>query len=77
MPLSLTDIIDFLICRKLWSSKILENAIDNNRAAAKKTKRKVVRLLVAIVVVFAPLVLSVYCYLFLVLASSSSTQVAP
>ena len=53
LPLSITGIIYFLICRKLWSRKIPGNATDNNRAAAEKTKRKVVRLLVVIVVVFA------------------------
>ena len=53
LPLSITIIIYFLICRKLWLRKIPGNVTDSNRAAAEKSKRKVVRLLVVIVVIFA------------------------
>ena len=52
-PLSITIVIYFLICRKLWLRKIPGNVTDRNRAAAEKSKRKVVRLLVIICVVFA------------------------
>ncbi|KAL9983703.1 hypothetical protein ACROYT_G005919 [Oculina patagonica] len=53
LPLAITITIYFLICRKLWLRKIPGNVTDSNRAAAEKFKRKVVRLLVIIVVVFA------------------------
>ena len=53
LPLLITIIIYFLICRKLWLRKIPGNVTDRNRAAAEKSKRKVVRLLVIICVVFA------------------------
>ena len=53
LPLAITIVIYFLICRKLWLRKIPGNVTDNNRAAAEKSKRKVVRLLVIIVVIFA------------------------
>ena len=53
LPLSIFIVIYFLICRKLWRRTIPGNATDSNRAAAEKSKRKVVRLLVVIVVVFA------------------------
>jgi len=53
LPLSITIVIYFLICRKLWLRKIPGNLTDGNRAAAEKSKRKVVRLLVVIVVIFA------------------------
>lgn len=53
LPLSITIVIYFLICRKLWLRKIPGNVTDSNRAAAEKSKRKVVRLLVVIVVIFA------------------------
>ena len=53
LPLSITIIIYSLICRKLWLRKIPGNVTDTNLAAAKKSKRKVVRLLVVICVVFA------------------------
>ena len=53
LPLSIIIIIYFLICRKMWLRIIPGNATDRNRAAAEKSKRKVVRLLVIIVVVFA------------------------
>ena len=52
-PLSITIVIYFLICRKLWLRKIPGNVTTTNRAAAEKCKRKVVRLLVVIVLVFA------------------------
>ena len=42
-----------LICRKLWLRKIPGNLTDSNRAAAEKSKSKVVRLLVNICVTFA------------------------
>ena len=53
LPLLITIVIYFLICRKLWLRKILRNVTDRNRAAAEKAKRKVVRLLVITCVVFA------------------------
>ena len=65
LPLSITGIIYFLICRKLWGRKIPGNARDDNCAAAEKTKRKVVRLLVVIVVVFALCWFPVYVVIFL------------
>ena len=52
-PLLTTMIVYSLICRKLWLRKIPGNVTDRNRAAAEKSKRKVVRLLVIICVVFA------------------------
>ena len=52
-PLTITIVIYFLICRKLWLRKIPGNVTTTNRAAAEKSKRKVVRLLVVIVLVFA------------------------
>ena len=64
LPLPITVIIYFLICRKLWSRKIPGNATDKNRAAAEKTKRKVVRFLVVIVVVFALCWFPVYVHFF-------------
>ena len=53
LPLLMTMIIYALICRKLWLRKIPGNVTENNRAAADKYKRKVVRLLVIICVTFA------------------------
>ena len=53
VPLSLTALIYFLIARKLWLRQIPGNVTDSNRAAVEKSRRKVVRLLVVIVVVFA------------------------
>ena len=53
LPLSITIIIYSLICRKLWLRKIPGNVTDTNLAAAEKSKRKVVRLLVITCVVFA------------------------
>ena len=53
LPLSITIVISFLICRKMWFRVIPGNPSDSNRAAAEKSKRKVVRLLVVIVAVFA------------------------
>ena len=53
LPLSITIFMYSLICRKLWLRKIPGNATDRNRAAAEKSKRKVVRLLVIICAVFA------------------------
>ena len=63
LPLPITVIIYFLICRKLWSRKIPGNATDN-RAAAEKAKRKVARFLVIIVVVFALCWFPVYVVIF-------------
>ena len=53
LPLSVTIIIYFLICRKLWLRVIPGNASESNLAAAEKSKRKVVLLLLIVVVVFA------------------------
>ena len=53
LPLFIMTTNYFLICRKLWLRKIPGNVTDTNRAAAEKSKRKVVRLLVIICVVFA------------------------
>ena len=53
LPLSITTLVYFLICRKLWLRKIPGNVTNTNRTAAGKCKRKVVRLLVLILVVFA------------------------
>ncbi|PFX26396.1 prolactin-releasing peptide receptor-like [Stylophora pistillata] len=52
LPLSITTFVYFLICRKLWLRKIPGNVTNTNHAAAKKSKRKVVRLLVLILLVF-------------------------
>ena len=53
LPLFITITIYILICRTLLLRKIPGNVTDSNRAAAEKSKRKVVRLLVIICVVFA------------------------
>ena len=53
LPLFVTGTNYSLICRKLWLRQIPGNASDSNRANAEKSKRKVVRLLVIICVVFA------------------------
>ena len=53
LPLSIIIVIYFLICRKMWRRIIPGNATESNLAAAEKSKRKVVRLLVTIVAVFA------------------------
>ena len=53
LPVFITIIIYALICRKFWLRKIPGNLTDSNRAAAEKSKRKVVRLLVIICVTFA------------------------
>ena len=53
LPLFITVVVYLLICRTLWLRKIPGNVTDSNRATAKKSKRKVVRLLVVICVVFA------------------------
>ena len=53
LPLTITTAVYFLICRKLWLWKISGNVTDRNRTAAEKSKRKVVRLLVIVVLVFA------------------------
>ena len=53
LPLTMTIIINCLICRKLWLRKIPGNVTDTNLAAEKRLKRKVTRLLVITCVVFA------------------------
>ena len=53
LPLCVTGTNYSLICRKLWLRQIPGNVLDSNRANAEKSKRKVVRLLVIICVVFA------------------------
>ena len=53
LPLFITITIYILICRTLLLRKIPGNVTDSNRAAAEKSKRKVVRLLVIICLVFA------------------------
>ena len=53
LPLCVTGANYFLICRKLWLRQIPGNVSDSNRANAEKSKRKVVRLLVTVCVVFA------------------------
>ena len=53
LPLSITIAIYFLICRKLWLRIIPGNVTDSNRTMAEKSKRKVFRLLVVTVVIFA------------------------
>jgi len=56
LPLSITVVINSLICRKLWLRIIPGNATESNLAAAEKSKCKVVRLLVTIVAVCRGLV---------------------
>ena len=53
LPLFITIVIYTLICRKLVRRKIPGNMTDSNRAVVEKSRRKVVRLLVVICVVFA------------------------
>ncbi|XP_068670103.1 neuropeptide SIFamide receptor-like [Montipora foliosa] len=53
LPLFITIVIYNLICRKLVHRKIPGNMTDSNRAVVEKSRRKVVRLLVVICVVFA------------------------
>ena len=53
LPLCVAGINYSLICRKLWLRQIPGNVSDSNRANAEKSKRKVVRLLVTVCVVFA------------------------
>ena len=53
LPLCVTVTNYSLICRKLWLRQIPGNVSDSNRASAEKSKRKVVRLLVTVCVVFA------------------------
>ena len=53
LPLFITVTNYSLICRKLWMRKIPGNVTDSNRANAEKSKRKVVRLLMTICLVFA------------------------
>ena len=53
IPLSIMAVVYFLICLKLWHRIIPGNVTHNNRVAAEMSKRKVVRQLVILVVVFA------------------------
>lgn len=53
LPLFITITIYALICRKLLLRKIPGNITDSNRHMVEKSRRKVVRLLVVICVVFA------------------------
>ncbi|XP_068739326.1 kappa-type opioid receptor-like isoform X2 [Montipora capricornis] len=53
LPLFITIIAYTLICRTLARRKIPGNITDSNRAVVEKSRRKVVRLLVVICVVFA------------------------
>ena len=53
LPLLITTIVYALICRKLWLRKIPGNVSESNRVAAEKSKRRVVRLLVIICMMFA------------------------
>ncbi|XP_068670093.1 neuropeptide SIFamide receptor-like isoform X2 [Montipora foliosa] len=53
LPLLITIVIYNLICRKVVHRKIPGNMTDSNRAVVEKSRRKVVRLLVVICVVFA------------------------
>ena len=53
LPLLVTVTNYSLICRKLWLRKIPGHVTNGNRASAEKSKRKVVRLLVTVCVVFA------------------------
>ena len=52
LPLFITFIVYFLICRKLWLRRIPGNLTHTNQAAAEKSRRKMVRLLVIICLVF-------------------------
>ena len=52
-PLSIMAVVYFLIGRKLWHRIIPGNVTHTNRVAAEMSKRKVVRQLVILVVVFA------------------------
>ena len=52
-PLLMMAILYVLICRKMWLRKIPGNISRTNRAVIEMSKRKVVRLLVILVVVFA------------------------
>ena len=52
LPLFVTGINYSLICRKLWLRQMPGNVSDSNRANAQKSKRKVVRLLATVCVVF-------------------------
>ena len=52
-PLMVMAVLYVLICHKLWPRKIPENASGKSRAVVEMSKRKVVRLLIVIIVVFA------------------------
>lgn len=65
-PLGVMAVLYVLICRKLWPGKIPESASGRSRAVIEMSKRKVVRLLIIIVVVFAlcwlPTYVNHYCF---------------
>jgi len=52
-PLMVMVVLYVLICRKLWPRKIPESVSGKSRAVVEMSKRKVVRLLIVIIVVFA------------------------
>ena len=52
-PLMVMAVLYVLICRKLWPRKIPENVSGKSRAVVEMSKRKVVRLLIVIIIVFA------------------------
>lgn len=53
LPLFIMAVLYVLICRKLWLRKIPGNLSSSNQAVMEMSKRKVIRLLAIIVVVFA------------------------
>ena len=53
IPLAIISGLYILIGRRLWVRKIPGNATDSNREAQEKSKRKVIKLLSVIVIVFA------------------------
>ena len=53
LPLCVTGTNYVLICRKLWLRQIPGNVSDSNLAMAERSKRRVVRLLMTVCVVFA------------------------
>lgn len=53
LPLFFLVLLHLLICRKLWLRKIPGNVSRDSRTAADRSKRKIARLLIIIVVLFA------------------------
>ena len=53
LPLMVMAVLYVLICRKLWPRKMPENVSGKGRAVVEMSKRKVVRLLIVINIVFA------------------------